>query len=72
MNLQLPRSLPQQRLFRGIRRRKMGIRKRKQMSSAPLPNPSQSNLPEYMLPSTGTTIIISPFILLCYGDLLFN
>ena len=51
--LQLPRSLPQQRLFRGLRKRKMGIRRRKQMASAPASNPSPSSLPEYTLPNTG-------------------
>jgi len=50
----LPRSLPQQRLFRGIRRRKMGIRKRKQMASAPLSNPSPSSLTEYIIPNSDT------------------
>ena len=31
----------------------MGIRKRKQMASPPIANPSPSNFPEFMVPSTG-------------------
>ena len=31
----------------------MGIRKRKQMASSPIANPSPSNFPEFMVPSTG-------------------
>lgn len=50
----LPRSLPQQRLFRGIRRRKMGIRKRKQISATPTLSASPSTLPQYVLTNADT------------------
>ena len=36
----------------------MGIRKRKQMASPAIPNPSPSNVPEFMVPSTGRTNLL--------------